>query len=66
MSIREIVDIVFVDGTLTSEHYCNVLINSFIKAIQSNLKFDLIWFMQDYTTAYRTSSKFVWSAGSEL
>lgn len=58
MSTRGIVRAVFVNGTVTSERYCDVLANNFIPAVQSNSEFDLMWFMQDGARPHHTSNMF--------
>lgn len=58
MSTRGIVGAVFVDGTVTSARYCDVLANSFIPAIQGDPEFELMWFMQDGARPHRTSNVF--------
>ncbi|GFS31200.1 hypothetical protein NPIL_550461, partial [Nephila pilipes] len=42
-STRGLVREVFVDGTVTSERYCDVLGNNFISVIQRDPEFDLVW-----------------------
>ena len=58
ISIRGMVGAVFVDGTVASERYYGVLANNFIPVIQSDLKFNLLWFMQDGARPHRTSNLF--------
>lgn len=46
------------DGTVTSQRYCDVLANNFIPIIQSAPGFYWMWFIQDGARPHRTSDIF--------
>ena len=58
MSTRGIFGALFIDGTVISERYHDVLANNFIPTIQSDPEFNLMWFMQDCARPHRTSNVF--------
>jgi len=58
LSSAGIIGAIFIDGTVTSSQYIEVLKDNFIPAIQSYPGFDQMWIMQDEARPHRTTDVF--------